>query len=665
MAKRGNPIGAQKLLLQTSEDLEKQTRELIAKIREVDTDLLGWLRKQKNLTQLRLGVRDRRRGPWKGSSNISVPLIDGVIRRWKPGIASLVLDADPIAYMRPQGPEDIDSARQAEQFMTYLMRERIKATYPVLQLVDTIAWRGHAYTRENWLYQTEREARIINVAEIFGDIQEFVLQTQKAIAEQGGDDIPDAEDIVIEKLSAEYDLDQDNPVEDAVLQDAANLILNGEDYVKIVYRTITEDRPSWQVIDPINVITPQDQDPENGEFFCIIHSMSEDEIRALGVDGYLDRGAVEDMLAKLKGKQTANDNSISDSQRETIRDVRNRQAGTTPNSQSKNSGVSEYTIWEIYAKLDADGDGERERVVLWYSPATENVLGILDFVFPFRMWPVTYYPFEAAARPIDNRGIGDMLRSFQRLVNSYHNARIDASQLLLAPVFQRRATAGNYSKSFKFRPGAVMPVQNVGDFSQIQTDLRPLSGLIAEEQSNRRDAETYVGVFDSSLTNISNSSERRTATEVNAVQGLSSSIFGLDAKIFQVAFSRSLTKLWKLQMDFGEAELTFRVLGEELPVQVARFEIDKDYDIVASGTPSNTNRVLQLNTLQQAMQVVMSNPLILQSGRIDFAKLTERWLQLLDNNIAKEVIRPAEEAAAVQQLMQAAESVTGEQAPPL
>jgi hypothetical protein len=135
---------------------------------------------------------------------------------------------------------------------------------------------------------------------------------------------------------------------------------------------------------------------------------------------------------------------------------------------------------------------------------------------------------------------------------------------------------------------------------------------------------------------------------------VSSSIFGLDAKLFQTAFSRSITKVWNLYLEYGQDELFVRMRGQDFPIPVRKADIGKNFDVRASGTPANTNRQFQLSNIQQAMAVIMS-PAVAASGRFDIGELVRMWLQLLDSKIADTIIRSGEESAAAQTIMQAAQ----------
>lgn len=539
---RSNPVSVEVLRAAPQVPLKKQIDQLVTDIRQVERDNQGWLRKQADLVKLRLGVRRPTNRPWPGAANVSIPLIDGVIRRWRPGIAALVLDAEPVAFFTAQSTADYDPARTVEPFFTYLFREAMETTIPTVQLVDLIAWRGHAYTREAWKYTTRRQARIIPVAHLFPQGVQQHIQTIVKAAEDAGQQPPTPEEIVQAQVAQEYALSPSDERDIPILAQASQRILEGAEFVKITYREVVEDRPDWMALDPIDVIVPQDQDPEQADFFCISHKMTPDQLMSMEIDGHLARGKTAELMKDdPEEPEGAGMVKSGESLRRTIRDLMDKRAGTTIH-RSRSSEAAFHEIWEVYCHLDLDGSGERQRCLMWYAPNSDKELGVLDYPFPFKGWPITYFPFEGAPRPIDNRGLADMLRSYQKIVNAFHNARLNAASLTLSPVILQRRTAGNMKVRAKFRPGAIINVQDPGDVQIMQKageGLGILSGLLQEEQVNQRLAETYVGVFDAALTNVQQSKERRTAAEVQAITNLSGNIFGLDAKIFSTSLSRS------------------------------------------------------------------------------------------------------------------------------
>lgn len=571
-------------------------------------------------------------------------MIDGIIRRWRPGIASLVLDADPVAYFTPQEVSDFEPARLVEPFFTWYFREHMDTTFEIMYLIDLIASRGHAYAREGWEFRTDKEARIVQVRELFPNLQEIM-------------GMEDPSSAILQVLIDEYQLNPQDPIEGPQLQAAVQGVLQGREYVRLLYRSITNDRASWKALDPVNVIVPPDDDPEDAEFFAIIHFFSPEELAQMAGDGIFSPQVVSEVIEQSgsteKGIQTSG-SSTTDDLRDQIRDVLNRKAGLDRNT-SRPRSKKKIPVWEIYCRLNLSEARLQERVVVWYAADQDLTLSTMEYPLPFKTWPVTPFYFNAdGPRPIDNRGVAEMLLPLQKVVNALHNARLDAAQIVLAPVLKMRNIGGNYRQSINWAPGSIIPVQNVEDLQPVIHDIRILAALLQEEQSNQRLAETYVGTFDATITNLMQPRERRTAAEVQTITQISGNIFGLDAKLFQAQMSKSMNKIWQLYEEFGQAELFFRVQGEEKPRLARKADLTKNFDIRASGTPATTNRSFVLQNIERVLPILL-NPTVLSSGRVDLGELITYWVSLLDFQLAKKVIRSPEEAAAVQQILQAAQ----------
>jgi len=655
---RSNPVGIAALPSLDAGNLKPQIDDLMMRIASVDSGNQEWLRKQRRNIAFRFGERKQRRIPWVGASNVSVPLIDGIIRRWRPGIASLILDADPVAFFTAQEVSDFEPARIVEPFFTFYVNEQIGIAPEVTRLADILGERGHAYSMEGWTYRTELQARVVRTNEFFPNGWEKAVQAANEAAVQAGQE-PQAPEVIIgQLLIGQYKLNPDDPNETRQIAKAAEGIMAGAEFVRLAYRTVLDDRASWKALDPINVITPPDQDPEDSDFFCIVHRMSAESVRHMLRDGHIAdtpaaREAIERMAKPDDGVTSAqHGNAEGGSLRQEIWDLLNTKAGVQPDARTHSDGPS--VVYEVFCRLDLDGDGFRERARMWYFPATKGVLSIQPYAFPFDGWPVTLYKIDpSASRPIDCRGLPEMLLSFQKVLNAVYNMRQDAGQIVLAPVLAMRNMGPNYQKGVKWHPGAIIPVQNTDDIKPLIMDLRILGELLREQQQTQTMAEAYVGVFDASLTNVARSTERRTATEVNAIQGLSSNIFGLDAKMFQVSTSRSLNKIWALYEEFGPEELFFRIAGEEKPVRAIKADIAKNYDIRAAGTPSNTQKQIQVGNLFQALQLGAQDP----SGAINMPELMKRIIQLIDPHLAKAIIRSPEEMQNQQTIMQAIQAL--------
>lgn len=647
---RPNPIGLEVVGDLVVPDNKDRVRELIRRIKAIDDNLQGWIRKQKELIRHRLGIRRPRNVPWPGCSNISIPLIDEVIRRWRPGMVSLVADADPVAFFASQESGDFDAARTIEPFFTFYFRDHMHTLRELVRCVDLVGSRGHCWSRQGWKYQTKRTCRILRPEALFGGpVQQYVE------SRRGQGDQREPLEMVAEVLMREYGLSVILPQEVAQIQNAALQLLRGAPAVKITYREVQDDRASWMTVDPINVIVDPDQpDPQDADFLVFLHEVGPNQLRSMAADGHIPIERAKTVIERMT-KAGRRYDSPSDQLREDIKDLLDRRHRTVS---TRDVGEEmRIRLWEIYCRLDVNGDGFEERVVLWYAPSLDLELSMHEFVYPFDTWPVSLFTFSNDAdRPIDQRGIAEMILPFQKLTNATHNARIDASQILLAPVFKIRPNSNKYESQVDWRPGALIPVANADDITPITHDLRILDALLREEQVTRRVAENYVGTFDATIQNFANQSERRTATEVEAITSLATSIFALDSKLFMDSMSRSFNQVWALYQEFGPEEFFFRVQGEPQPRNFLKSEIGKNLDVRAAGSPTSTNKSLILRNMERAMQVLLAD----QSGRVDKGRLIQRWLSLLDFQLSKDVVRGPEESAAVQAVLGAAQAVTGQ-----
>lgn len=656
---RTNPIGIA-VLSDLTPRSGPQIKALVERVKDTDNANSQWLKKQLGYIKRRYGKKRKRKTPWNGASNINMPLIDGIVRRWRPGITALILDANPTAHFVAQEVRDLDPARTVEPFFHWLFVDHMDTPPEIAKLADLIAYRGHAYAREGWEYETSTDARVVNVSDMFPQgaaqyAQQAVEGPQNAAGTQ--DDLQ-PETVIAQRLIEEYDLNkQDKAVLRSTIQ-VAEQILRGAPFVRIMYERVIKDRPAWKALDPCNTIVEQEGDPETAPFFCIIHRYTRDQILRKAKDGFFTNTQADLVATKMSENKSGSESSANKSGgaggsnlRQQIRDFLDRRGGVR-RLDSNRVKTPRTDIWELFCRLDINGDGLDERCILWYSPEFDIPLALVQYPFNFETWPVTCFMFEPQAdRPVDSRGIPEMLNDLAKLVDHFHNSRVDASQIVLSPAMQKRNAGIEFGNQMQWKPGAIFPVQEIGDIAPIQHDLRILQALFGEEQSNQRAAENYVGTFDATLNQLSRPTERRTATEVQAISQLSTDVFGLDARLFQINMGRSFKKIWAMWQDWGEEKTFFRVQGEPQPRVAKKSELGYDYDIHPAGTPSSTNKQFLMSNMREILQIVIQD----QTGRFDVGALLKAYFELIDPKIAKLVVRSQEQTVAAQTVMQAAQ----------
>jgi hypothetical protein len=639
-------------------------------VEEGDNARQEWIRKQEKLIRQRRGVRRKKVFPWPGANNHSWPLTDAIIRRWKPGIASLVTRADPITYFFPTKPEMVEAAPLAQGYFHWRFTTMDGVLETAMEITENIAQYGVGYTRQGWDYRTEKNCRIVNVRHHFPEgvqaavdavneqIAQARLQAQEAIAQGQApeailSEIPQEmtpDELVMKTLEEEYILRSDDPLEAVQLAQATEKILEGAEMVKFYYVTEVSDKPCWKSIDPLKVFyPPRNQNPDEAEYVGLIHNLHINTIRKMAIDGTFDPDAAELIASKIEARSTGDPergdefSAIAGASRSSITQVLDTADGV---SQGEVDEPNIATLVELYCNLDIDQDGLLERCVVWFHPETKTVLGLSPYSFPFKEWPITKFEFEhTSTRHYSPRGIAELVTVFQATVNKLHNSRLDAIQITLSPMLQKRSNSGNIERSIRFMPGAIVPVQTVGDIAPIPMDTSGLLQSLNEENVTKGLAEQYIGTFDPSVLS-QNSQDRRTATEVEAVLSQTQTIFGNDAALFQASMAKVYKQIWALDDDFGRPDLFFRVTGEEDPVDIKRAEISFDFDIVPAGTPANTSQPLQLARIREAISIFVNDP----TGVVNKRQLYKRYFDLIDHNLGKIVVRPEEEAALFQQM---------------
>lgn len=641
----------------------------------------SWVEKQEKLLRQRKGVRKDKIFPWPGANNHNWPLTDAIIRRWKPGMVALVLGSDPVAYFHPNNPSAVAKAPIAQAYYNWRFTHMANYKETCMELADYVAQYGLGYTRQGWEYKTRKSCRIINVDKLFpggfeaayqqynAAYQQQVAQLQAA-TQQGQVDPAQLQQIPPKKgpvefvqstLMDQYMMSNETPLEGPQIEEATKAIINGVKQVRVYYQVITADRPAWKAISPFDlVVPPRTQTIADADRLCMNHRLSADDLMKLAVDGHLELAPVLEVIKRIEQrKDAAKEEGAWENfgYYQNINDVKDRADGLDTTA-SLEEGVA--NIWELYCKIDINNDQIKEKVVVWYHPDSKTVMAMYPYPYPFEEWPIARFQFEHLSnRPYESRGVAELAAPFQANVNKLHNARLDAVQITLSPMFQMRATAGEVGRNIKFMPGAIVPVQNMGDIAPIPVDTKPVIQLMQEENYTKGMAEQYIGIFDPSVM-AQNAVERRTATEVEAVMQQTQAVFGQDAALFQEGMRVVHTQLWKLCMEFDRDEVFYRVTGDEIPYTVKKHEIDDEYDITPAGTPANTSKQLAMARVREAMQLFAQD----QTGLIDKQALFRMYFDVLDPNIAKIVVRSPEQAAAIQMVMQAMNNVADQQGIP-
>jgi len=628
---------------QTEADEKRNVRALIDQVLSADNARKGWLDRQQALTKLRFGIRRPKTFPWRGASNLSVPLIDPLIRRYRPFLMKLVVEPDPVVEFVGEDPEAVSAERRAESEYNWLFKTHMRALEPMAYLIDTLLHRGYGITQVGWDYQTEYECRVLNVPDF--------LLSQKLDPAQP----PDPAQLV-PLLAAEYDVDLRDPRVLGALVKAVERIAAGDAFVKLAFKRVVLDRPAIWDRDPVQVIVPpRTTDYANCEHITVQHVLSLRRLKQMEADGFFKSGTIKKIIddRKTASNQRLGENGVIDSpslsSEQSLDDERERIWGIEDDDN--------ILLWETYHWFDHDGDGMADRVVSWLHPRSGTDCGTRPYPYPFRRWPFVQFAFERTSRRYHSpRGISAMLEHLQRGVNTQHNQRLDAMTLRNAPVYQTPVLAGFKARNFRAVPGTVLEMPGGGRMEPLLHDRGAVPEQVNEENMLRSLAESYVGTFDQALQGARGGVENRTATEINAIVQMTAATASMDAILFQLSMQELHSMIWELWMDLGPKEVSIKINGENEQtgeaqlVTIKKSEVNKKFKLFPTGTIANTNHALELAKAKEALTFFAND----QTGFINEREIRNWYFGLLDARQARRIVLGPEQAAYIKALKQAA-----------
>lgn len=628
-----NPVSIQVLGELDTSQFRTDIQRLKQRIQLDDDARAGWLKDVHEILLQLKGKDERKNKPWKKASNVSIPLTKKLLRRWIPILYNLVAEADPVTYFYAGDAKAAVLAPSCEAFFDWLFKVYMEDSLKEISyLIYNIGAKGTAFLGVHWDYRTEVTTRVVSVDDLFPD------------------GVPTDVNQIVQTLIAHYFV---KPIESETqksLVEAAQQILAGQKFVKLIYTQVVADKPRIRAYEPEDVIVPIDSEAtHDADYVCLIHRYSADRLRQMAKDGLLNSDAVEELLAPKQQSEEEEQGTVSPRMADSYQAARDADSGLQTTLDSKL-----HVVYQVYCRLDYNGDGIGERCVLWLAPERELVLALHQYPYPFNYWPVFRFDFEdVERRPFRSYGIGHMLKDLQKQFNKQYRATADAIDIQLAPVFIRRAASPLMPRTFKWGPGAILDVAVHGELQMLEKTPLNLHEYLQDRAELKAFSEELVGSIDAALAATGRRLERRTAFEVDKVSGVIEQIMSMDASTFQRVMARVYQCIWELWLAFGPNEIYFNVLGEPEPRVFKKAEYQYRFTLVPAGTPGNTNRRYQLSLAMQILQIFAQ----VAPDVLNRQFLLYYIANLLDRRLAKNIFLPEQQQVLNQFLSQLAGQV--------
>jgi len=285
-------------------------------------------------------------------------------------------------------------------------------------------------------------------------------------------------------------------------------------------------------------------------------------------------------------------------------------------------GISTEVQDEIFRREGITEENEKDRIVLWemytpgkdgwlvetYSPLAVETDVRPKFTLPYEHGEPCFvdFPYEITGGGwYSPRGVAEILLPSENLLNKLKNSLADYVELANRPVFEAQNPISLNTANLKMVPGQILP-QGLKPV-QFQQPPFDFQKLMLEE---RLLAEQRMGNPDFGVGSQFQVADRKTATEIAAIQGQAAASGDLRNRIFRMSLARLFKQAWRLYVQYNKEDLFYRYADET--GQMVPDGIHDQYSIEPKGGLDFINRQFALQKAVARYQMMQGNPFINQ-----------------------------------------------------
>ena len=397
----------------------------------------------------------------------------------------------------------------------------------------------------------------------------------------------------------DYQLKQKSNFETSLMIGTDTHLTYGVCPIKI-YWDEAKNQLAFDPIDPLYVIVPTwTEDLQGADWLVHVKRLSKSQYRN---DKHYKQS--DGMTDRISGRGSGE--NIGSFQKEQT--VYQREGLTyTPDKQ-------QILIWECYTK-QSDGT--------WLIETISPVLGVDEPLRkPFKM-PYAHGKLPFVALRLDmsekgwysSRGIAEILLPHELALNKDWNAKLQYLDFFGQPNFKNNSLQPFNSLDFKNAPGAILPP----GIEPVAPQSAPID-FVSEMQFIRALAEDRIKVPDLSasehLQGPSSSTGKPTATQVNAIVGLSSQSNDMRARFYRIQLSEVYTQAWQLITEFAKDEVQY--IADSATQELPPDALQDIYTIAPSGSADSWNTALRQTKAMAIYQTLLGKPNVQQDELLKF-----------------------------------------------
>jgi len=381
-----------------------------------------------------------------------------------------------------------------------------------------------------------------------------------------------------------YKLNEKSNYATEVMSWIDHMLVSGHGVLK-VYWNPDKGQLEFQSIDPVYMIVPPwTKDIGGADRVCQVIPMSLESYKRAGI--YKDNKAT---LEAISGAQNEEGGMLSE-----LKNNKEIREGLTHSNDEE-----QVIVWEVYSR-DKDGDWIME----CFSPQAPDIALRKEMKVPFDhgVPPFVSCKYEITGGGwYSPRGVCEMLGPFEIALNKTWNEKMDAATLLNQPMFKAERDLPN-SINLRMTPGQILPF----GIAPVQMPSTPID-FDNEMTQTQSIAEQRVTVPDYG---IMADRDRRTATEIEAINAQAQQNMDLRLRLFRHALGDLFRQAWSLLIQFDSKDLQYRFLEDSLAVDPVA--LHEQYQIEPRGGMDMVSRAMLLNKAVQRKQLFMESPWINQ-----------------------------------------------------
>lgn len=576
------------------------------------------------------GIVKEKSFPWEGCSNLHIPITGIIIDTLVSRMINPIFGTQPFVTARgvsessqmqnPMGGSDAppkisdnDLASDVEHLLDFILEKRV-GVYPKIQdWVREAFIYGRGVMKIVWRKDVRNYTRKLNKFQVEEEIETFQRKVES------GDMSPNTLEFL----------------------DQMTFIADGHDwdskpFIKIEREETTYNNPDWVFI-PIEdfIYHPRAIDIASSPYVAHRFRRDYDELLKSQDAGIY---ANVDLLNPMGGDDS---NSIISAQGESLlKDVQTMEEGYENVSQEADDSLEELELIEFHGKYDIDNDGRMEDIVATFSPRQNILLSVRESDLLHGKKPFAEIKMFPVPGRFESQGVPELITDLQQELNDIHNQRIDNGTITNSVMFWYDPNSDVDPEIHRPGPGMGFPA-GPNQLGILQTGDVKFSSF-REEELVRRLIQDRIGVSDFAIGNDTTAIQNKTATGVSAIVNEGNQRLEMMLRNVAIGLNEACLQTLQLLQQFGKDEMFFRVVeGAKTSMRkVTAKEIQGQYDIDIAANSVNTNRLMQLNEIQQQLEVAM------RAGpeHVNISPLIKEFMRKSGSRMADEISVPEHEA---------------------